>query len=165
MIFEIPNRESVEEEITRINSELLGIEKDAQVEGQQKFIPSANDYQGVSIPDTTQVEGFWKHYAGGAVVSMGVEYNFLEATGQYNIEEIRDSQHKAFILATTWRTHPNSIQDRINLESTTAFLAGGFAFDWTKSPTLAKRLLGLVSDLGDQYMLRNGRIPLGYTPR
>lgn len=160
MPIEIPSKEVTEAEIVTLNNQLesLGLEAKSQglepVDLDKHPMPESID----ELSPTLTVSGFWGHYIGGGVSSVaGLPPDMSDLIGP-----VQKSLH---ILTQRWMTHPVGEADELNLATCRAFLNAGFAFDWTKSWSLLDSLQNTLADIGDQYSLRIGRIPLGYTPR
>lgn len=159
MSVEIPPKEVIEATINSLNGQLESIGQKAKDRG---LIPI--DLDKLPVPDdiyellpTQTTSGFWSHHIAGhiaATVDLPPRLSYM--TG--------DVQKTVYMLANAWMEHPTGRSDQLNLASCRAFLAAGFTFDWITNPDLLLELANTTGDLGDQYSLREGRIPLGYFP-
>lgn len=158
MSIEIPSTEIIEAEIVRLNGQLENLGKEAKSQGpnpvdlEQTVVDRLNELR----PNLTPA-AFWSHYISGGVGSVAnLPPDMSEMIGPV--------QKRLQILTQRWMTHPVGEADQLNLVSCKAFLDAGFAFDWTQEPVLLNSLSSTLANLGNQYSLREGRIPLGYTP-
>lgn len=159
MSIEIPPTEAIEVEIVRLNSELERLGLEVQSKGLAPVdlgrLPEVEDIEELRPGLTPAV--FWGHYASGQVASVAsLPPDMSELIGPV--------QKRLHVLTQRWLSHPIGRADQLNLVSSKAFLDAGFAFDWTQEPVLLDNLKNTLTGLGDQYSLREGRIPLGYNP-
>lgn len=168
-MLEVPSTEIVEAEIVRLNGELKTlIRNEAIAQGLEEVdkdqLPKPEDRE-IIISPTTTAAGFWNHFIGGPLAAVDGQIYLLEETGRFDPDVVRGIQGRLHLLVSSWMQLPQSGEDSLNIESCNAFLDGAYSFDWTRVPTLTRRLKDHLADLGDQYILREGKIPLGYTPR
>lgn len=164
MSLELPSRESIDSEIMLMNQQLVGLSAEAESQDLKpmntELLHALSD--GHSKPqDNTTTAGFWNHHIGGPLAAIDVQMYLLEVTGQADEEIVSSVQARLYRLAIDWSTNPES-RDPIVRSSTDSFLAGGFSFEWMKSPILTRKLKGQVTDLGDLYAMREGHHPLNF---
>lgn len=113
--------------------------------------------ESTELRDDVTPDRFWTHYITSQVTAVeGLPTRIQEMAQQ--------DQRMLHMLTTGYMTHPTGSRDPLNLVSCAVFLEGGFAFNWSRHQPLLSKLKTILADLSDQYSLREGRIPLGYTP-
>lgn len=157
MSIEIPSCEFIGSQILRLNVRLLLLRREVSLQGLNGVnLDHSYKFRGEDNlkPDLTP-SGFWKHYIGGGIGS-------IASLPSDMVDLIPPVQERLHVLTELYITHPIGSTDQLNLESCRAFLVGGLSFDWTQSETLLIAVKNIVADLGDNYSLRERKIPLGY---
>lgn len=155
MTIEIPSNEAIKSEITRLNEALLLIRENASSQGLNEANLAEPDRVD-DLKDDLTPSGFWNHYIGGGIAS-------IASLPSDMADLIPPVQKRLHTLTERYMIHPVGSNDELNIATCRAFLGGGFSFDWTQSSALLDILRNTVADLGDQYSLREGRMPLGYS--
>lgn len=157
MSIEIPSTAVIETTINSLNDELGDFA--LRIKAQRLTavdLEHISDPEGVSeLRPGLTASRFWSHYVTGKMAS-------LKDLPSDMIDTVGVVQKRVHTLTNMWMSHPVGSSDQLNLATCRTFLGVGFAFEWAKNSDLLLALTNIIGNLGEQYSLREGRIPLNY---